>query len=357
MRLAFKVPFGTPSFGQVGFGLLKAFFKLGVDLRLFPTNPVNLSGFKVEKGVADYIGGAINNRLSGLKDVDQSLSLWHIEGSEAMIPAPKTSLLTFHETSRPSPDEENILSLYTDPIVSSAHSKAVFAAVPNIRNTFVGFDADENFKVDLTHRFKDEVHFGLMGKFEHRKHTEKIIRLWAAKYGNKHGFRLSCLVYNKFLDAPTNTLLAEKALGGKKYWNISFVNYLASNAEVNSFMNSVDVDLTGLSGGEGWNLPAFNMTCLGKWSVVLNATSHKDWATPENCILVEPSGMINADDGRFFKIGRRNNLGMFYDFDEESFYAACAKAVGKAKKPNPNGELLASRFSYLNMAKDILCLS
>jgi hypothetical protein len=31
-------------------------------------------------------------------------------------------------------------------------------------------------------------------------------------------------------------------------------NYL----EMNEFLNAIDVDLTGMSGGEGWNLPAFN---------------------------------------------------------------------------------------------------
>ena len=94
---------------------------------------------------------------------------------------------------------------------------------------------------------------------------------------------------------------------GKSYFNINFLPYLNTNSEVNELMNSADIDLTGLSGAEGWNLPSFNMTCLGKWSMVLNATSHKDWATPENSILMESNKKIPAEDGLFFKAGQDYN--------------------------------------------------
>ena len=54
-----------------------------------------------------------------------------------------------------------------------------------------------------------------------------------------------------------------------------------------------------MSGAEGWNLPAFNATALGKWSIVLNSSSHTDWANSDNSILVEPNGTETAEDGNF----------------------------------------------------------
>ena len=355
MRVALQAPFGTQSFGQVSYGLLKALRLLGVEVNLFPIGEkINLGGFAPKKDLVDWISQSYAQRYSGLSSIDRSIRLWHISGSEAMIPAPKTSLLTFHETSKAAPSEKEILRLYSDPIVSSSYTKGVFADVPNVRNAHIGFDSEQNFPVDLSQRFDGEVHFGLMGKFEHRKHTAKIIRLWTRKYGNRKGFKLSCLVYNHMLDKGMNDNLVDFACENKKYWNVSFVDRLASNAEVNSFMNSVDVDLTGLSGGEGWNLPAFNMTCLGKWSIVLNATSHKDWATPQNSILVEPSGMIGSEDGLFFKAGRTVNLGMFHDFSEELFYAACEQAIKLAKKPNSHGVTLGKTMTYESMARAII---
>ena len=41
-------------------------------------------------------------------------------------------------------------------------------------------------------------------------------------------------------------------------------------SKVNILINNIDIDLSGLSNGEGWNLPAFNATALGKWSIVSN---------------------------------------------------------------------------------------
>ncbi len=123
---------------------------------------------------------------------------------------------------------------------------------------------------------------------------------------------------------------------------------------VNDLMSSIDIDLTGLSGGEGWNLPAFNMTCLGKWSIVLNATAHKDWATTDNSILVDPTGTIPSEDGVFFKNGMSFNQGDFFDFSEESFNKACDRAELLAKTKNLSGIELGKKMTYENTVIQIM---
>ena len=90
-------------------------------------------------------------------------------------------------------------------------------------------------------------------------------------------------------------------------------------------------------------IPAFNATCLGKWSIVLNATSHKDQANKENKII-EPSGKIDAYDGVFFKKGGPFNQGKIFDFSEESFFDALDIAVNKNKSENKEGLKLKDNF-------------
>ena len=119
-------------------------------------------------------------------------------------------------------------------------------------------------------------------------------------------------------------------------------------------MNAIDIDLSGLSGAEGWNLPAFNATALGKWSVVLNATSHKDWATPENSLLVEPNGTVPSADGRFFHQGSDFNQGVFYTFDEDAVIAKMKEAEAVCKTENTKGLELQESFSYSNTLDKIL---
>ena len=81
---------------------------------------------------------------------------------------------------------------------------------------------------------------------------------------------------------------------------------MPKNETYNQFLNSGDV-VIGMSGAEGWGLPEFQSVCMGKHSVILNATSYKDWANESNSVLVEPSGKVDAYDEVFFKKGSFKN--------------------------------------------------
>jgi hypothetical protein len=107
----------------------------------------------------------------------------------------------------------------------------------------------------------DKIHFGLMGKFEKRKHTEKIIKTWIKKYGNNYNYQLTCCINNPFFKKEQMESLINNLLGGTRYGNINFLPFLPHNSQVNDFINSIDIDLGGMSGAEGWNLPSFNATC------------------------------------------------------------------------------------------------
>jgi hypothetical protein len=145
-----------------------------------------------------------------------------------------------------------------------------------------------------------------------------------------------------------------QCLKGKKYGNINFLPYLKTNSEVNDLMNAVDINLSGLSGAEGWNLPAFNSACLGKWPIVLNSSSHKDWANKKNSILIEPDGSEEAYDNIFFNRGSPFNQGSISNFSKESFYGAIDKAIEKNKTPNTEGQKLKEEFSYKKTVNSII---
>jgi hypothetical protein len=216
----------------------------------------------------------------------------------------------------------------------------------------LGFD--EDFKLTGKKYLQNRIHFGLMGKFEHRKHTGKIIKTWLKKYGNNPKYLLSCCVTNPFFKEDQMKNILGNVLEGKQYNNINFLPYLKTNEEVNDFINAIDIDLTGLSGAEGWNLPAFNATCLGKWSVVLNATSHKDWATSENSVLIEPSGTIPAVDGVFFSKGQLFNQGDFFDWTEDQAVEGFEKAEKLVGTSNEKGFALGKDLTYKKTLEQIL---
>ena len=95
---------------------------------------------------------------------------------------------------------------------------------------------------------------------------------------------------------------------------------------------------------------------LSKWPIVLNATSHKDWATQENSILVEPTIKQPIYDNVFFKEGGEFNQGHMYTFSMEEFEVAVKKAIDKYKNNsyNNSGAKLKEKFTYKNTLDKIL---
>jgi len=161
-------------------------------------------------------------------------------------------------------------------------------------------------------------------------------------------------VTNPFFKKEQMESILRETLEGKAYGNINFLPFLPQNAQVNDFLNSIDIDIGGMSGAEGWNLPSFNASCLGKWSIVLNSTSHKDWATKENCILIEPDGKEEIYDNMFFHKGATFNQGSMYTFDEEEFISAMERAELVCKNENKEGVSLRDKFTYKNTLERIL---
>lgn len=346
MQLIFEAPINSLSFGNVAVNLLREMWKKGYDVGLFPIGDnADGSAHSIEPEFSQWIQYSIDRRFSLLKKDVPSVKLWHLNGSENRK-TKEQHLVTFYECSQPTEVEKVLAQLQTTTLLSSSYSVEKFKQVgcDNVKLFTLGFDP--TFKVTGKKYLSNRIHFGLMGKFEHRKRTAKIIETWLSKYGNNPNYLLSCCITNPFFNEEQMKSLITSTLGGKAYSNINFLPYLKTNEEVNDFMNAIDIDLTGLSGAEGWNLPSFNATCLGKWSIVLNATSHKDWANSENSILVEPDKEMPIYDNVFFRPNQPFNQGNMFDWSKESVIEAFEKAEKKIGEVNESGLLLGKTFTY-----------
>ena len=349
MQLTVEAPINPLSFGNVTYNLLRQFWRRGVDMAYFPIGNVDLSAYdKIENDFKKYLESSLNDASLKIKKEHPVFKMWHINGSQTRVGS-KQLLYTFYELNQPTEREKNIVNFQDKVLFSSKYSADQFGC------EHVGLGFDEDFgKTGKKYLNDTVVHFGLMGKFEKRKHTEKIIKLWLEKYGNNRNYQLSVCITNPFIKPEEMNQIIGNILEGKRYNNINFLPYLKTNSEVNEFLNSIDIDLTGLSGAEGWNLPAFNATCLGKWSIVLNATSHLDWANKDNCILIEPSGQEECYDGHFFQKGAPFNQGNIYTWDRDLVSHAIDQSVSKKGQNNTEGEKLKEQFSYEKTADRIL---
>lgn len=355
MKLLVNAPINALSFGNVAVNILRELQKKNIELIFFPIgDKAELDAYdKISLDFVKYLQTSTNQRFEKIDKDIPSLKLWHIFGSESRY-VRNQSLFTFHEVSQVTSIEKNLLNLQDAIFVTSNYTKRIFEinGIENVKYVPLGFDPD--FHITNKTYLEDKVHFGLLGKFESRKNTARIIKTWLKLFGNKSEYQLSCAISNPFLDKARFQNEILKVLEGKQYNNINFVPHMQTNSEVNDFLNSIDIDLGGLSGGEGWNLPSFNATALGKWSVVLNATAHKDWATVDNSILIEPSSLRDCYDDVFFKKGYQFSQGQFFDISDQEIENAILKSVSYAKKINTEGLKLQSQFTYEKTVETLL---
>ncbi len=320
--------------------LLRAYYKSQESHPIFPIGGVDVSSQKIQPDFGAWLQNGINTGLSRLNRNDPTLKLWHINGSVEMI-SKYQKLLTFHETDRLTDFEKTILKLQDEVLVTSNYTRGVFEE-SNIKAKYIdlGFDSD-NFYSIAVQPIPHTITFGLFGKFELRKGHAKILRAWAKAFGNNFQYRLVAAISNPFLGKNPNE--AQAALNreltnifeGKRYGNISIINPVATNAEYNHIINNIDIVLA-CSRGEGRDLPVFHAVGLGKHCVGLNAHAYKDYLNQDNAVLIEPSGMIEANDGIFFRPGTPTNQGYFFDFNEDDFIFACKAAVTRYNKCNLN---------------------
>lgn len=343
------------SFGNVSYNILRELYRKEINVSFFPYGEnLSFEAFdKVEKDFQQWIVSASQNRFHTVSRETPSLSQWHINGSESTI-GRKPNLFTFYETDQPTLIEKSIVNMYDNVIFASSHAADCFRKIgcENVHSVPIGFD--EDFTDSEEEYLPEKIHFGLMGKFEKRKNTAQIIKNWAKKYGNNYKYQLSCCISNPFFkDDDLNKILTH-TLEGKAYGNINFLPRLKTNSEVNEFLNAIDIDLSGLSGAEGWNLPAFNSTALGKWSLVINHTSHKDWANDKNSILIEPEYQSEIYDQTFFHKGQAFNQGNMNLISDENMISFFEKAETFYGKKNKEGVKLQKEFTYKKTVNQLI---
>lgn len=296
------------------------------------------------------------NRLKNLKKDEPTLKVWHIQGGERKL-SDNQYLFSFYETDSPTIEEIRILQAQTHTFFSCSETVENFKkrGVDNISYVPLGFDKDF-YKTGKEYLGKGVTHFGLIGKWEKRKNTERIIRAWLKLFGGKKEYQLTCLVDNPFFQPEIMQQLKAQAMDGKHWNNINWISRLKTNSEMNEVYNAIDIDLSGLSGSEGWGIPAHTSACLGNVCVVSNCTAHKDWAKGENIVLVEPEGKEDCYDNVFFHKGAPFNQGRFYKISDEAIEAGILKGYGVFK--NSMGKYdrsdLIKEFSYKNTVDKIL---
>jgi glycosyltransferase involved in cell wall biosynthesis len=356
MNYSLHVPLNGLSFGQVSLAILREIYQKGHNPAIFPIGNADLSAYKIEKEFGEWLQGNVNKANSTHSRKNPVIKLWHLEGSLESL-SEKQVLLTFYELDSPTNVELNIVKNNSRVVFTNTATTNIFEnfGCGNVSTVFLGFDKN-NFSAKTKKYYQDNrIVFNLLGKFENRKRHEKVVVAWLKKYGNNPNYFLNCAIYNPFFKPEDNTQIWGSLLKGKTYFNVNFLGHMTQNELYNDFLNQCNIVIS-MSGAEGWGLGEFHSVALGKHCVGLYAHAHRDWMTPQNSVLVNPSSKIDAYDNVFFVKGRSFNQGCIYDFDENEFIDGCEEAIKRVNKDRVNhaGLELQKTFTYENTTNLLL---
>lgn len=353
-RLNLSIALNSLSIGQCGFNILRELYRRKVQCLIFPKGNVDLSAYRIDPQFGAWIERAINTRYQKIDRKVPTVACWHINGSE-FKPSDRQVLLTFHETDSPTEHEINVVNQQDFTFFSSSWSVENFKTygAQNVGFVPLGFDEDFVKIPNLTN--PNTTQWSCIGKAEMRKNTQLIIQTWVKRYAENPKHFLNLAVTNPFFQPQQmEGFYANCFMGKPKPFNVNILPYMKTNFEVNQMLNMIDVDLSSFSSAEGWGLPGFNATALGKWAVVTDCSAHRDWATKDNAILVEAGPMRPCYDNVFFAPGQPWNQGNHYQFSSEQLISAMEAAEKLAKTPNPEGEKLRERFTWGKTVEQIL---
>lgn len=352
-----ELPINPLSLGQVSFGILHELFERNIQPNIFPIGQIDLSAFDYSREFQTWLTSCINSSLKNLTKAKTSLKIWHLNGSWNVVQAQRHVLFTAHETDTLTETEVDIIKSKDTVFFTSDFSvdKSKELGLTNTRVCHNFFDSRHFHKKEVPKNgLENVVTFGLFGKMEKRKLTTDILAAWGNKFANNPKYRLNCCIFNSFLDPNIQKNTLETVFKGNIPWNINFLPFQGKNSTYNDVLNSIDIDLSGLSGAEGWNLPAFQSLCLDKVVVFMDAHGHKTYINDAECIKVKPANTVPIYDNIFFVKGQPFNQGNMSTFSQDSFNEAVDKALTMVGTLNGNGEKISKKFSVQNTVDTLL---
>jgi hypothetical protein len=305
-----------------------------------------LSAFKRDDDYIMWLQSCINKSTKLHNKNTPVLKLWHINGSLESFSKDQI-LIVFHELDSLTDFEVNILKNQKIVFVTSNFTKNVFEehGLTNIKYLELGFDHENFYKIEQKNKNKDIVQWNLAGKCEPlRKATDKIIRGWLRRFGNKNGHILNLAIFNPHLKPEDNQNLLNQIFEGKNYWNINVLPWMRTNIEYNQFINNGDIILSPFR-GEGKDLPTYHSVGLGRHCLSLRAHAYLDYLNDNNAVLIEPKGKIKAVDNIFFHDGGQFNQGNLFDWSDDDYISALDVVLERfrANPVNTNGLELQKR--------------
>jgi glycosyltransferase involved in cell wall biosynthesis len=258
---------------------------------------------------------------------------------------------TFSELNRLTEKEKIHLNSLDLVVVPTAWQQSVYASSGiNSVVAHAGYDPSIFKPLDYKH---PKCVFLSVGKWEVRKQQTQIVEAFKKAFGQKDNVELWLSCSNRFMQAEVEKYQREyKKLLGEKLTIIDYVNSPKSLASImqQSFC------FVAPSLAEGWNLPLLEAMACGKYNIATNYSGHTEFCTSETSLLIEPTGLVPAVDGKWFLENNEINCGEWCSYELDDLITLMRQAYemyNSGRTLNEAAAKKASLFTWANSARQM----
>jgi glycosyltransferase involved in cell wall biosynthesis len=296
----------TTSYGLVTLNFLKSLSDAGIEVDLH--GPVQQENFGV---FGPYVRKT--HEQSQLFDSNAiSLRIAHQFDMAPSIGSGPRAGYTFFEMNRLTPLEVHHLASLDALIVPTQWAKTV-CSDSGIESVVCppGYDHTIFSPVDY---MPPQCVFLSVGKWETRKQQDQIVKAFYKAFSPKDNVNLWMSCDNKFMPQ----IVEERKNNYKDVLKdkIKIINRVTSHEDLARIVQQ-SYCFVAPSLAEGWNLPLLEAMGCGKFNIATNYSGHTEFCTEESTVLIEPSGLVPADDGMWFRPGSKTNNGEWCSYKED----------------------------------------
>lgn len=347
-------PAGSLGYGVAGYNILKTLSKRGHAVAYFPLgNPTWEDDPDFNKLIE-----STRNRAKFYDPDAPSIRIWHqfaldmFPGRGQRIGFPIFELNKFNEV------EQHHLSSLDKIFVTSEWAKEVIASNQIDVETHVvplGVDPDIFYRDEeernSNYWTKQRTIFINVGKWEKRKGHDELCEAFSKAFTPEDEVELWMINHNPFL-GPLNEEWKRKYIESPMGANIRIFPRVSTQNELRKIFNQVDFGVFA-SRAEGWNLEILELMACGAHIIATNYSGHTEYLTEDNALLLEPTGMESANDGKWF-FGQGDWCTFSVDdLVEKLRHVHELKKTGQLNPINEMGLRTAKQFSWDNTVSAI----
>jgi glycosyltransferase involved in cell wall biosynthesis len=348
-------PINNLGYGVVGYNILRSLVLSNNIVCYFPIGDIEWEGDEQTKQI---ITGTMRNARTFAHHAP-SVKIFH-QNEMALFPGRGLRVgWPIFELNRFTDLEKHHLSSLDRIIVCSQWAKDVIASngihVPT-KVVPLGVDNKVFFKnaEDRAMRpywSRNKTVFMNVGKWEVRKGHNELLEAFNKAFEEKDDVELWMMNDNPFIGIE-NEMWKQKYIESKLGSKIKMIGRLPNQAMLRQLFNQIDYGVFP-SHAEGWNLEPLEMMACGAEIIATNYSGHTEYLNESNSLLVNPTGMEIAQDGKWF-----HGQGEWCKFDidtlVEQLREAHKKKQDQAIRINNATVETVAKFTWENSAKKLL---